>query len=65
MSSEGSQTSPIILPDSIQQKKISGGRPKSLVWENHIKREKKYLKVIMKPLVYIVIPFGIKVHLKF
>ena len=41
MSSEGSQTSLLISPDNIQQpkaKKTSGGRPKSSVWDNHIKQ---------------------------
>ena len=43
MSGEDSQTPLLISPDNIQQieKKSSGGRPKSLVWENHIKRGKK------------------------
>ena len=66
MSGEDSQTSPIILLDNIQQlQKSSGGRQSHLYGERVLNKEKKYQKAIIKLLVFIVIPFGIKVHLKF
>ena len=56
----------IILSDNVQrEKKNSGSRPKSIVWIHILNKIKRYLKVIIKAPVYIVIPFSIKVHLKF
>ena len=55
----------IIYNNNKEKRKVQVEGQNHLCGEPISNKEKKYQKVIMRLLVYTVIPFGIKVHLKF